>query len=215
MVFQGGPITFNADGSLMNNSSAVAGSNVTVTMALTNGAQTPFDFALNFGTDNNAAAGGIGLRDGLTGDDGNGTFDPITGAYLPKQTAYASFVDGYPDGTLTGFSVNQTGGIDVSFSNNQTIEFAKLAMTAFDNPEGLERTGSNYFRQSANSGLGRVGTAGSQGFGITLGGALEASNVDLTVELTNMIVAQRMFESSARIVTAADRVLDTLVNLGR
>jgi len=92
---------------------------------------------------------------------------------------------------------------------------AKLALSRFSNQDGLERTGGNYFRQTGNSGLAQVGVAGSAGFGLIAGGALEASNVDLTVELTNMILAQRMFESNARVVTAADHVLDTLVNLGR
>ena len=75
--------------------------------------------------------------------------------------------------------------------------------------------GGNYFARTSNSGLGQIGTGGSNAFGTVQGGALEASNVDLTVELTNMILAQRMFESNARVVTSADKVLDTLVNLGR
>jgi flagellar hook protein FlgE len=112
-------------------------------------------------------------------------------------------------------SFNQTGGIDARFSNGQVVEVAKVAMTKFSNQDGLERIGGNYFRTTANSGQGQVGVAGSVGFGTIQGGALESSNVDLTVELTNMILAQRMFESNARVVTAADRVLDTLVNLGR
>lgn len=210
-----GPLTFNPDGSLADNGSGNF-QNVDVSMALTNGAVTPFAFSLNFGTPDNAGPPATyGLRDGVTSDYGNGTFDPITGVYQPIHTVATSFVDGYPEGTLTALSFNSTGGINASFSNGQTIEVAKLALTKFDNQDGLERIGGNYFQRTANSGLGQVGVAGSAGFGTVSGGALEASNVDLTVELTNMILAQRMFESNARVVTAADRVLDTLVNLGR
>jgi flagellar hook protein FlgE len=131
------------------------------------------------------------------------------------QTAYTSAVDGYAEGTITGLNITQTGGVAASFSNGQIITVAKFAMTTFTNPSGLSKAGGNYFAKSANSGLGQIGTAGANGVGTTQGGALEASNVDLTVELTNMILAQRMFESNARVVTAADSVLNTLVNLGR
>jgi flagellar hook protein FlgE len=216
------PITFNADGSLANNGTGTL-QNVTVAIDVPNGAVGPggaagnFAFSLNLGTPNDPLAVPItlGLRDGLTGDYGNGSFDPLTGVYQPQQTVYTDFADGYPQGTLTGLSFNQTGGVDARFSNGQVIEVAKIAMSKFANQDGLERIGGNYFRATANSGLAQVGVAGTVGFGTVQGGALESSNVDLTVELTNMILAQRMFESNARVVTAADRVLDTLVNLGR
>lgn len=214
-IYAGAGVTFNFDGSLADNGNG--GANHAVAFATTNGSITPSIFSLNLGTDNAASTTvpPIGLRDGVTGDYGGGSFDPITGAYIPIQTVYTDFVDGYSEGTLIGLSFDQTGGINGQFSNNQTITVAQLAMTKFTNAEGLERTGGNYFRKTANSGLGQVGTAGANGFGVIQGGALEQSNVDLTVELTNMIIAQRMFESNARVVTAADRVLDTLVNLGR
>ncbi len=215
-VAVGAGITFNPDGSLANNSAAVAGTNLAIgPIALVNGANTPFTFSVNLGQDNNAAPGGIGLRDGLTGDYGDGTYDPTTGVYQPVHTVYTSYVDGYPEGTLTGVSIDQVGGINCSFSNGRTIRYAQLAMTKFENSEGLQKAGGNYYAKTVASGLGQIGTAGSSGFGVTVGGALEASNVDLTVELTNMLIAQRMFESNARVVTSADKILDTLVNLGR
>jgi flagellar hook protein FlgE len=217
------PIFFNADGSLADNGTGTL-QNVQINLGVTNGAVGPggaagtFSFTLNLGTPNDLAAlptPTLGLRDGLTGDYGNGSYDPLTGVYTPKQTIYTDFVDGYPEGTLTGLSFNQTGGVDARFSNGQVVEVAKVALSKFANQDGLERVGGNYFRATSNSGLAQIGTAGSAGFGLVAGGALEGSNVDLTVELTNMILAQRMFESNARVVTAADRVLDTLVNLGR
>ena len=214
------PLNFNADGSLQSNGNG--GANIQLDIPVTNGAATPganFSFSVNFGTDTAAATAAglvppLGLRDGLTGDYGNGSFDTF-GNYTPKQTVYTQSADGYAEGTLLGMSFDQTGGINGTFSNGQTVTVAKLALTKFDNQDGLTRVGGNYFGKTADSGLGQVGTGGSAGFGTVQGGALEASNVDLTVELTNMILAQRMFESNARVVTAADKVLDTLVNLGR
>ena len=208
-------ITFNADGSLASNGNG--GVNQPLNIPVSNGAVTGFSFSVNLGTDNTAAAAlnpPLGLRDGMTGDDGSGTIDAF-GVYTPVQTIYTQTVDGYPEGTLLGLSFNQTGGVDASFSNGHTLEVAKLALTKFDNQDGLSRVGGNYFQKTSNTGLGQIGVAGSVGFGTIQGGALEGSNVDLTVELTNMILAQRMFESNARVVTAADKVLDTLVNLGR
>jgi flagellar hook protein FlgE len=191
------------------------------------------EFTLNFGTPDtfvvaaasntnggfgeNIVAGDNGLRDGLTGDYGNGTTSVVGGVstYTPNDSVTVEKQDGYSEGVLTNIAVDQTGKVNATFSNNQTIAVAQLALASFNNDGGLNSVGSNYYQTSANSGLAVYGTAGSNGFGITTGGALEASNVDLTVELTNMVVAQRMFESNARMVTTADSVMSDLVNLGR
>jgi flagellar hook protein FlgE len=156
----------------------------------------------------------VGLRDGVTGDYGRGSFDAL-GNYTPNQTIFTSSVDGYSQGNLLGLQINIFGEIEGTFDNNKVVAVAALALTRFQNSEGLEKAGGNMFRQTVNSGEGQVGTAGKNGFGMTYGGQLENSNVDLTLELTNMILAQRMFESSARIVTAQDRVFDKLTELGR
>jgi flagellar hook protein FlgE len=181
----------------------------------TNGAYSIQDISVFMGTPADVVAGTAGLRDGMSGDFGGGSIDPTTNVYLPKQTIYTSFVDGYMEGTLTGVSVDSTGGINCSFSNNQIITMAKLGLARFTNPQGLQKAGGTVFLQSANSGLPQVATAGSAGMGTTTGGALEASNVDLSVELTNMIIAQRGFEANARIVTTSSDMLTTLVQLGR
>lgn len=208
-------IVFNADGSLQDNGGPAGALNAEITLNLTNGATTPQIISVNIGTDAAMDANGVGLRDGITGDYGSGTYDATTGLYIPKQTIYTSYVDGYSEGTLTGVSIDQTGGINCSFSNNQIITMAQLAVANFANPAGLEKVAGTMFAQSANSGLAQVSTAGNAGLGTTTGAALEASNVDLSVELTNMIIAQRGFESNARIVTTSSDMLDTLVQLGR
>jgi flagellar hook protein FlgE len=211
-------LEFNADGSLMDDGAVLAAPNVinTIQLPLTNGAVTPLIVSVNFGTENDAIApGSPGLRDGLTGDYGNGTIDPITATYIPKHTAYTYLVDGYSEGTLTGVSIDSNGNINCNFSNNQIITMAKLALANFPNAAGLEKIGDTLFVESANSGRPQVSTAGNAGLGTITSSALEASNVDLSVELTNMIIAQRGFESNARIVTTSADMLDTLVNLGR
>ncbi len=210
----GTALTFNTDGSL--ESDTAAGNPIPeINLVALNGAAA-FAVSVNFGTENNIpAAGDFGLRDGLTGDFGGGTTDPITGVYLPKHTIYFAGSDGYTEGTLTGVSVDITGGINCRFSNNQIITMGKLALANFANASGLDKVGGTMFMQSANSGLPQVSTAGNAGLGTITGMALEASNVDLSVELTNMIIAQRGFESNARIITTSSDMLDTLVQLGR
>lgn len=209
-------ITFNSDGSLATNGIAAGTTNPIITLALTDGALTPQVISVNLGTPN--AVGPpvvVGQRDGLTGDYGNGTINATTLVYTPKQTIYTSFTDGYGEGTLNGVSIDSFGSINCSFSNNQIISMAQLALANFTNPGGLEKAGDTMYAESANSGLAQIGTAGSSGLGTTTGGALEASNVDLSTELTNMIIAQRGFESNARIITTSSEMLTTLVQLGR
>jgi flagellar hook protein FlgE len=217
-------VTFNADGSLATNGAApvVPPNNdiITIPTALLSGAHTNaatgYSVSVNLGTPNNSpAAAAIGLRDGITGDYGDGQNDPVTNVYIPKQTIYTAATDGYSEGTLTGVSVDETGGINCQFSNNQIVTMAKIAMANFTNPQGLVKVGGTDFMQSANSGTAQVSTAGNAGLGTTEGGYLEASNVDLSVELTNMIIAQRGFEANARIVSTSSEMLTTLVQLGR
>lgn len=96
------------------------------------------------------------------------------------------------------------------------LNFAGQLMVAkFPNAEGLTKQGSNYFQVSANSGAAQFGVGNSFGVGKTVSGALEMSNVDLSEEFTEMIVAQRGFQANSRIITTSDEILQELVNLKR
>jgi flagellar hook protein FlgE len=220
-VGNGTGVAFNSDGSLATSgawANATAGSTIPqieLQIANADGSFTPQTISVFMGTDNAQAASGIGARDGITGDFGNGTINTTTNVYQPVQTIFTSATDGYYEGTLTSVSVDSTGGIECSFSNKQTIVMGKIALANFSNPEGLNKAGATTFTQSANSGMAEVSTAGSAGFGVIKGGYLESSNVDLSVELTNMIVAQRGFDANARIVTTSSQMLTTLVQLGQ
>lgn len=91
----------------------------------------------------------------------------------------------------------------------------QIQMAKFANPGGLEKTGGNLYRTSANSGEALTGFALNQGFGSLASGSLEMSNVDLAEEFTEMIVAQRGFQANTRIITTSDEILQELVNLKR
>lgn len=106
---------------------------------------------------------------------------------------------------------------DKVLADNKAIlmEAGQIEMVTFSNPGGLEKTGGNLFRASANSGDINSGFALDQGFGTVESGFLEMSNVDLAEEFTEMIVAQRGFQANTRIITTSDEILQELVNLKR
>ena len=167
---------------------------------------------LNFGT---FGALGTGKRDGLFSD-AEGSYQVVNGVntYVPQFTAHAASQDGYADGTLQGLSVDRTGTLQGTFSNGQVVALAQLSMATVNNPEGLESVGNGYYEASNSSGVLEQSLAGKDGLGTIQGGALENSNVDLTVELSNMIIAQRGFEANAREVSVINSTLQTLAALG-
>ncbi|HUH90246.1 MAG TPA: flagellar hook-basal body complex protein, partial [Lysobacter sp.] len=78
---------------------------------------------------------------------------------------------------------------------------------------GLQSLGDNAWAETAESGDARLGSAGSSGLGMVQGGALEASNVDLTEQLVNMITAQRNFQANAQMISTQDQITQTVINI--
>ena len=89
----------------------------------------------------------------------------------------------------------------------------EIVLANFANNEGLASEGDNVWSATQSSGVALLGTAGTGNFGTLTNGALEASNVDLSKELVNMIVAQRNYQSNAQTIKTQDQILNTLVNL--
>lgn len=123
--------------------------------------------------------------------------------------------NGQQAGVLQTFSISNDGTILGAFSNGRKEEIGKIAIANFDNASGLEKRGGSMYVASVNSGDPQIGAAGSDGRGSLVGGSLEMSNVDLSQEFTNLIVAQRGFQANSRIITTSDEVLQELVNLKR
>ncbi|MGJ7507311.1 flagellar hook protein FlgE [Variovorax sp. GT1P44] len=122
--------------------------------------------------------------------------------------------DGYTSGELTSYSINADGTITGKFSNEQTQLLGQIVLSSFANPNGLEPKGENMYAETLASGQALTGTPGE---GTKLGsleqGALESSNVDLTSELVNLIVAQRNYQANAQTVKTQDQVMQTLMNI--
>ncbi len=138
----------------------------------------------------------------------------VTG-FAELSTISIASQNGREAGTLQSYSMSSDGTLMGSYSNGTTQPLARIALATFANPGGLEKVGGTAYRASINSGEARYGTPGSDGLGTLVGGALEMSNVDLSQEFTNLIVAQRGFQANARIITTSDEVLQELTNLKR
>lgn len=117
--------------------------------------------------------------------------------------------------TAQSMSIGQDGTVSyVDFKGD--LQYAgQIIMAKFPNPGGLQKNGSNYFQVTANSGAPYGQTATVGGMGSIQSGFLEMSNVDLSEEFTEMIVAQRGFQANTRIITTSDEILQELVNLKR
>ncbi len=123
--------------------------------------------------------------------------------------------DGHPTGTLTSFTVGSNGVITGSYSNGVQEALGQIALATFANPSGLSLVSQNLMSESANSGIPQVGVPGAGSRGQINGGQLELSNVDLSVQFTDMIRAERGFQANSRIITTSDEMLQDLVNLKR
>ncbi len=139
----------------------------------------------------------------------------LTGYGSPSATASVA-QNGMPSGAPSSIvAVDQDGNLIASFGMGQTIAVGRLAMATFNNPGGLIKLGTSMYAQSEASGQPVVGTAGSGGRGVIIGSALEASNVDIAHEFTQMILAQRGYQASSKGITVADELLVDTLNLKR
>jgi flagellar hook protein FlgE len=116
---------------------------------------------------------------------------------------------------LKSYSIGTDGKITGVFDDGVSRELGQLALADFENPMGLEKVGETAFRASPSSGGPQLGVAGQGRRGTMTAGALEMSNVDLAAEFTNLILAQRGFQASSRVITTSDQVLEDLVNIKR
>ncbi|MCF2718618.1 flagellar basal body rod protein FlgG [Paenibacillus sp. S33] len=118
---------------------------------------------------------------------------------------------------VASFSISQDGTIVQQLQDGTTDNALQIGVARVANTEGLEKIGGSLYRTTVNSNLEEleIGTANADGLGAIISGQLEMSNVDLTGEFTEMIVAQRGFQANSRIITTSDEVLQEVVNLKR
>ena len=145
-------------------------------------------------------------------------FDPTTGAPEITQVTGSSNVsstqqDGYASGSLQSFTINSNGTIQGVFSNGQTLTLGQLGLATFQNTQGLQLNGANTYLNTPASGIPAIGTPGTGGRGTIVGQALESSNVDMTTELADLIVAERNYQSNARAISTADQMVNYMLTM--
>lgn len=185
-------ITFNPDGSFKGISGTGAGDGKLT--AIFAGQTVPLDFSvvLNGGSTSGSA---------LTSYSGDGSVSSST--------------DGYGNGVLTSVQVDSSGTVQGIASNGIQFPIAQIAIATFRNPQGLNSVGGNFFSASLSSGDVQLSGAGSNGTGLVRSGQLEQSNVDIAVEFTRLIIAQRGFSANSRTITVTNDILQELNNLIR
>ena len=185
-IIRNNQIVFNNDGSISSNS------------------RTRFYFSPNNGSaPDQEVTISFGIAD---------SFEGITSFDAESATSSIS-QNGYSGGDLVGIRIDQSGTLMGSFSNGRSFGLAQLSMAKFANNEGLVNDGGNVFDRSANSGDAVIGTAATGGRGFIQSSALEASNVDLSRSLTQLIIIQRGFQANSKTITTSDQLLNTLIQL--
>lgn len=185
-----GTLTFNSAGQLVSPSGSVTGIQFP---GLTDGASNmSFNWNLN---DSN----------------GNPTISQSTSA----STTTGSSQDGFASGVYQSFSVDGSGVITATFSNNNKATIGQVAVANVANIQGLTMLGNNNYQTTAASGNATIGVAGTGGRGTIEDSALEQSNVDISTEFSNLIVAQRAFEANSKTVTTFDSLTQATLGMVR
>ncbi|MEZ5958946.1 MAG: flagellar hook protein FlgE [Hyphomonadaceae bacterium] len=123
--------------------------------------------------------------------------------------------DGVPPGDLVGLVLEGDGYLTAQFSNGRARALYQIPLATFLNPNGLKADQGGAFRTTLESGLYNINSSNAGGAGRIVSGALEASNVDLATEFTNLITTQRAYSAASRIITTADQMLEELIMIKR
>ena len=157
-----------------------------------------------------------------------GPYDPANGAAIANvdfnfggTTQFGSdfsvnglFQDGATTGRLSGLSVDDAGVVLARYSNGKSLALGKVALASFQNPQGLTPLGDSTWGASYTAGDQKLGEPGAGSFGFLQSGALESSNVEITQELVSLITAQRSFQANAQVISAADTITQTIIQIG-
>jgi len=171
----------------------------------------------NLGVLTSPVGGGITLP-GYT--PGSGAAPIAMTADLLTSTQYGSQFgvnllsqDGFASGRLSSIDVDTNGVIFARFTNGRSEPLGQVALSNFANPQGLKQLGDTSWSETFTSGDAVRGSPGTGSLGLIQSGALESSNVDLTEQLVNMITAQRNFQANAQMISTADQVTQTIINI--
>jgi flagellar hook protein FlgE len=121
--------------------------------------------------------------------------------------------DGHATGKIAGIDIDANGQLIARYTNGQSLLKGQLALATFPNPTGLIPLGDTGWAESFNSGDALVSTPNSSGMGLIQAGALEQSNVELSEELVELIIAQRNYQANAEVISVADEATQSIINI--
>jgi flagellar hook protein FlgE len=167
---------------------------------------------------NVAGVGFTGLADGaanmtfswnILGSGGKPTITQVSSASGVSATTQ----NGYASGQYQSFTVADDGTVEATFSNGQQLAVGRLALANVANPQGLQLLGGGNYATTLASGNAAVATSGAAGLGTLEDGALEESNVNISAEFSDLIIAQRAFEANSKSVTTFDTIAQETINM--
>jgi flagellar hook protein FlgE len=183
-----GTLTFDASGNLVSPAANISG----ITFAgLSNGAA-PLNMTWN-----------------ILGPSGA----PVINQADAKSATSSTTQDGFASGTYQSFSIGPDGTVSASYSNGHSQVVGQLALANVTNLQGLALQGNGNYAITPESGAASIGVSGTNGLGTIQGSALEQSNVNISAEFSNLIIAQRAFEANAKSVTTFDTVAQDTINM--
>jgi flagellar hook protein FlgE len=183
-----GNLTFDSSGNLVSPGTDVSG----------------ISFA---GLSDGAAA--MNLTWNLFGSSGTGNISQTSATSATTATSQ----NGYASGQYDSFAIDSSGVVTATYSNGQTQSVGQLAIATVSNEQGLAARGSSDYQATTASGNASVGVAGSGGRGTIEGSSLEGSNVNISAEFSDLIIAQRAFEANSKAVTTFDTVTQETINM--
>jgi len=183
-----GTLTFNANGNLVSPAADVSGISFA---GLSDGAST------------------LNMTWNILGASGAPTISQVDATSAVASTTQ----NGYGSGTYQSFTVGSNGTVTATYSNGQQQNVGQLALANVSNLQGLEDLGSSEYATTLASGTAAVGASGAAGLGTVTDGALEESNVNISAEFSDLIIAQRAFEASSKAVTTFDTITQETINM--
>jgi len=185
-----GTLTFNSSGALVSPAGSV--NNITFPSLVDGASNLSFNWNLN-----------------------NSSGTPTISQLAAASSNTANSQDGFTSGVYQSFTVDSSGVITAQFSNGRTSTIGQLAVATVANTAGLTASGGNNFATTAASGLATVGVAGVGGRGTIDDAALEQSNVNISTEFSNLIIAQRAFEANSKTVTTFNTISQDVISMVR
>jgi len=207
-----GLVKFNSDGSINMAGTTLFGAPTPTTPTLRIGASAaaaPGAGAVNWAAGLGVSAQQVGVD--ISGATGSGGLTQYASASTVQQVT----TNGTPFGNLSSVSVDKNGYVTATFDNGISRKIAQIAMATFPNENGLLAVNGNAYQASTTSGAYNLKTAGAGGAGTIASSALEASTVDLSGQFTNLIITQRAYTASSKIITTADQMTQDLLAIIR